>query len=48
MANLKAAGFSPSLEKRNEMWAVTVLAGTDTNRTIAELRAAGFESFPLK
>jgi hypothetical protein len=36
------------MEKRNELWAVIVPAGTDTNRTIAELRAAGFESFPLK
>jgi len=51
-ANLRQAGFSPSVEIRlvnsNEMWAVTVPAGTDATRSIAELRAAGFESFPLK
>jgi tetratricopeptide (TPR) repeat protein len=48
MENLKKAGFSPSLEIRNEKWAVMVLAGADTNRTITELRAAGFESFPVR
>jgi cell division septation protein DedD len=45
---LKKAGFSPSLEKRNDKWAVTVPAGSDTNRSIKELKDAGFESFPLK
>ncbi|MDR2942174.1 MAG: SPOR domain-containing protein [Treponema sp.] len=48
MDNLKKAGFSPILEQRNEKWAVVVPAGADTNRTIAELRAAGFESFPVR
>jgi hypothetical protein len=48
MENLKKAGFSPLLESRNEKWAVMVPAGADTNRTIAELRAAGFESFPVR
>jgi hypothetical protein len=48
MENLKKAGFSPLLEIRNEKWAVMVPAGADTNRTIAELRAAGFESFPVR
>jgi tetratricopeptide (TPR) repeat protein len=51
-ANLRQAGFSPSIEQRivnsGEMWAVTVPAGTDTNRSIRELREAGFESFPIK
>jgi tetratricopeptide (TPR) repeat protein len=51
-ANLKQAGFSPSIEKRivnsGEMWAVTVPAETDTNRIIRELSEAGFESFPIK
>jgi cell division protein FtsN len=51
-ASLRQAGFSPSIEQRtvnnNRMWAVTVPAGADTNRTIARLREAGFESFPLR
>jgi hypothetical protein len=45
------AGFSPSLVRRPannaEYWAVTVPAGQDVNRTIAELKNAGFESFPV-
>ena len=52
VTKLKQAGFSPSIEQRavngNEMWAVTVPAGTDQARTIRELRQAGFESFPVK
>jgi tetratricopeptide (TPR) repeat protein len=52
VTNLRQAGFSPSIEQRtvngNEMWAVTVPAGTDQGRTIKELRQAGFESFPVK
>jgi tetratricopeptide (TPR) repeat protein len=52
ITNLRQAGFSPSIEQRvvngNEMWAVTVSAGTDQARTIRELREAGFESFPVK
>jgi cell division protein FtsN len=48
-AGLRQAGFSPSIEKRNnEMWAVTVPSGTDQNRTIRELKAAGFDSFPIR
>jgi len=51
-ASLRQAGFSPLIEQRivnsNEMWAVIVFAGADTTRSIAELRTAGFESFPLK
>jgi len=51
-AKLRQAGFSPLIELRivngNEMWAVTVSAGTDQGRTISELREAGFESFPVK
>jgi tetratricopeptide (TPR) repeat protein len=50
--NLIKAGFTPSIELRtvngNEMWAVIVPAGSDTNKTIASLRAAGFDSFPLR
>jgi len=49
---LRQAGFSPSVEQRMvngaEMWAVTVPEGSNQNRTISELRAAGFESFPLR
>jgi len=52
VTKLKQAGFSSSIEQRtvngNEMWAVTVPAGTDQARTIKELRQAGFESFPVK
>jgi hypothetical protein len=52
ITNLKKAGFSPSLEKRNsngnELWAVIVPAGQDVTRSIRELRSAGFDSFPLK
>jgi hypothetical protein len=48
-SGLRKAGFSPSIEKRNnEMWAVTVPSGPDQNRTIRELKAAGFDSFPLR
>jgi len=51
-ANLRQAGFSPSIEQRiinsGEMWVVTVPSGTNTNVTIRELREAGFESFPIK
>jgi tetratricopeptide (TPR) repeat protein len=49
VAGLRQAGFSPSIEKRgNEMWAVTVPSGPDQSRTIRELKAAGFDSFPLR
>ncbi|MCL2809546.1 MAG: SPOR domain-containing protein [Treponema sp.] len=51
-ANLTAAGFSPTIERRtvngNEMWAVTVPVGTDQARTVSSLRAAGFESFLIR
>ena len=49
---LKKAGFPASLENRTgnsgEMWVVTVPAGPDTNRSIRELKSAGFDSFPLR
>ena len=52
ITNLIKAGFSASIERRvsggNEMWAVTVPAGFDANRTMAELRAAGFDAFTLR
>ena len=48
---LKNAGFSASVIRRMingvEYWAVTVPSGEHTNRTILELKNAGFESFPL-
>jgi len=51
-ADLRKAGFAPTVEHRasnsGEMWAVIVPAGADTNRSIRELREAGFESFPIK
>jgi hypothetical protein len=51
-ADLIKAGFYPSVEKRivnsGEMWAVVVSSGSDANRTIRELREAGFDSFPLR
>jgi hypothetical protein len=48
---LGAAGFSPAILRRAvngaEYWAVTVPPGADINRTILELKNAGFESFPV-
>jgi cell division septation protein DedD len=49
---LKSAGFSPTIERRvvnnSEMWAVTVPAGNNQTQTVNALRAAGFDSFPIK
>jgi len=45
---LRQAGFSPSIEQRGEMWAVVVTSSQDVNRSIADLRAAGFDSFPVR
>ncbi|MDR2542864.1 MAG: SPOR domain-containing protein [Treponema sp.] len=51
-ANLRNVGFSPTIERRfvnnNEMWAVTVPAGSDVNSTINSLRTAGFEAFVVR
>jgi len=47
-ANLRSAGFSPTVEQRGDMWAVTVPAGQDANRTVNDLRAAGFDSFIIR
>jgi hypothetical protein len=51
MQRLTSAGFSPSLGHRMvngvEYWTVTVPAGQNSNRTIMELKNAGFESFPV-
>jgi len=50
--NLQRAGFTPSLEQRtvngNQMWAVTVPAGSDQTQTANALRSAGFDSFLIK
>jgi hypothetical protein len=47
---LRSAGFAPAIIRRTvngaEYWAVTVPPGADVNRTILELKNAGFESFP--
>jgi tetratricopeptide (TPR) repeat protein len=52
MTALRRAGFSPSIEQRTvnntTMWAVTVPSGPDANRTISDLRTAGFESFLIR
>jgi len=51
-ANLRQAGFSPSIEQRvsnnTTMWAVTIPAGADATRTIANLRASGFDGFLVR
>jgi hypothetical protein len=48
---LRSAGFAPAIIRRAvrgaEYWAVTVPPGADINRTIMELKNAGFESFPV-
>jgi len=46
--NLRRAGFSPAIERRGSMWAVTVPAGQDPNRTISDLKSAGFDSFLIR
>ncbi|MDR3166410.1 MAG: SPOR domain-containing protein [Treponema sp.] len=48
---LKSAGFEPQVARRalrgTDYWAVTVPPGPDINKTILELKNAGFESFPV-
>jgi tetratricopeptide (TPR) repeat protein len=48
---LSTAGFTPHIIRRqvngNEYWAVTVPNASDINRTIMELKNAGFEAFPV-
>jgi hypothetical protein len=48
---LKSAGFSSAVSRRMvngaEYWVVTVPPGQDVNKTIMELKNAGFESFPV-
>jgi hypothetical protein len=49
---LRKAGFSASASRKlvngTEYWAVTVPAGQDSKKTIADLKKAGFDSFPVK
>jgi cell division septation protein DedD len=49
---LRKAGFTAAISRKQvngtEYWAVTVPAGENTNKTIQELKKAGFESYPVK
>ena len=49
---LQKAGFSASITRKlvngAEHWAVTVPTGQDQRKTIADLKKAGFDSFPVK
>ena len=51
MNQLQKAGFQATITQRTvngrELWAVTVPAGSNMNKTIDDLKKAGFESFPL-
>ena len=49
---LREAGFTASISRKlvngAEHWAVTVPAGPSQSKTIADLKKAGFDSFPVK
>ena len=49
---LREAGFNASISRKlvngAEHWAVTVPAGLSQSKTIADLKKAGFDSFPVK
>jgi len=49
---LRQAGFTASIEQRTvnntPMWAVIVQSNADINRAMSDLRAAGFDSFPVR
>ena len=49
---LRKAGFTALISRKlvngAEHWAVTVPAGIDQRKTIADLKKAGFDSFPVK
>jgi cell division septation protein DedD len=49
---LRKAGYTATVIRKlvngTEYWAVTVPAGQNTNKTIQELKKAGFDSFPVK
>jgi len=50
--SLRKAGFTGTISRKlvngAERWAVTVPAGPNTNKTIQDLKKAGFDSFPVK
>jgi hypothetical protein len=49
---LQRAGFTPVISRKTvngaEHWVVTVPGGPDPNKTIQDLRRAGFDSFPVR
>jgi cell division septation protein DedD len=49
---LRKAGFTATISRKlvngAERWAVTVPAGQNINKTIQDLKKAGFDSFPVK
>jgi cell division septation protein DedD len=49
---LRKAGFSASMSRKlvngTEHWAVTVPTGQDSKKTTADLKKAGFDSFPVQ
>jgi len=49
---LRKAGFTAMVSRKlvngTEYWVVTVPGGQNTNKTIQELKKAGFDSFPVK
>jgi cell division septation protein DedD len=50
--DLRKAGFTAAVSRKlvngAERWAVSVPAGQNVNKTIQDLKKAGFESFPVK
>jgi len=48
---LRKAGFTATISRKTvngaERWAVTVPAGQNTNKTIQDLKKAGYDSFPV-
>ena len=51
-AALRKAGYIPTITRKlvngSELWAVTVSVNQNENKAIADLKKAGFESFPIK
>jgi cell division septation protein DedD len=49
---LRKAGFTVTVSRKNvngaERWTVTVPAGQNVNKTMQDLKKAGFDSFPVK
>jgi cell division protein FtsN len=50
--SLRKAGFTATITRKQvngaDRWAVTVPAGQNPNKTMQELKKAGFDSFPVK